>query len=42
MAINVSPVPSPSSYSINEENLLNPSVVSATFNPSVNYIEYIV
>jgi hypothetical protein len=42
MAINVSPVPSPSSYSINEENLLNPSVVSATFNPSVNYIEYII
>jgi hypothetical protein len=42
MAINVSPIPTSSPYSPNEVNLLNASTVEAAFNPSIDYIEYVV
>jgi hypothetical protein len=42
MAINVSQIPTFEPYSSNEVNLLNASSVEATFNPSINYIEYII
>ena len=42
MAINVSPIPTSSPYSPNEVNLLNASTVEAAFNPSIDYIEYVI
>ncbi len=42
MAINVSQIQTSSPYSPNEVSLLNASSVESTFNPSFNYIEYII
>jgi len=42
MAISVSQIQTPTPYSPNEVNLLNASSVESTFNPSFNYIEYII
>ena len=42
MAISVSQIFPASPYSLNEENLLNASSIEATFNPSTDYIEYII
>ena len=42
MAISVSQIFPASPYSLNEENLLNTSSIEATFNPSTDYIEYII
>jgi hypothetical protein len=42
MAISVSQIQTPPPYSPNEVSLLNASSVESVFNPSVNYIEYII
>jgi len=42
MAINVSQILNSEQYSLNEVNLLNASSIDVTFNPSTNYIEYII
>jgi hypothetical protein len=42
MAINVSQIFTSNPYSSNELNLLNASSIDVTFNPSINYIEYII
>ena len=42
MAINFSQIFTSDQYSPNELNLLNASSIDVTFNPSINYIEYII
>jgi hypothetical protein len=42
MAISISPILSPSSYSPADETLLNKTLIETSFNPDVNYIEYVI
>jgi hypothetical protein len=42
MATSVSQIFTSSPYSPNEVNLLNASIIEATFNPSIDYIEYVI
>ena len=42
MAIIFSELSTPSPYSLNEETLLNGTLIDVAFNPTINYIEYII
>jgi len=42
MAISVNEITPNSPYSSNENSLLNASVIDVVFNPSINYIEYVI
>jgi hypothetical protein len=42
MAINVIPILPPNSYSPSDENLIQSTQIEATFNPSTDYIEYVI
>ena len=42
MAVNITQIISPSPYDIKDNNLLQPSQVEALFDPSIDYIEYVI
>ena len=42
MAIIFSELSTPSPYSLNEETLLNGTLIDVAFNPTINYIEYVI
>ena len=42
MAVNISQIFSSSPYSPQDERLINPTQIEATFNPSTDYIEYVI
>ncbi len=42
MAINVTPISSPNPYSPSDERLIQSTQIEATFNPSTDYIEYVI